>query len=340
MLIIVGLDGVLRAIAAQNSGNEIWQEVARQMGHAAWEGLRVYDMVFPLFVFIAGIAMGISQQKQRQKEHKAWQIASKLWLRAGILVVLGWVVNGALSWDSGSMRYASVLGLIGISCAIAGSIGLVIRHAAARAGIAAGVAAAIWMMHHTMGDMSPSGCLNARIDQLYLPGVLHYEVLDPEGLLCQVSAVVLALSGMVCSSMLNIHRTAPRIAAMLGTGILLMYVGTTCCGPIIKNIWSCAFVVSTAGWGFLLMGAMHLIIDVWGLRRWAFPLRVVGMNPLFIYLCTHILPFDSLTARLFGGTIRCIVPEAWYGVAHHTAYLLLAWTLCYYLYRRRIFLKI
>ncbi len=340
MLIIIGLEGLLRALAMQYPGSEAWQETARQMGHAAWEGLRVYDMVFPLFVFIAGVAMGLSQEKRRAAGQGSWSLLGKWWKRAAVLVLLGWVVNGPLSWDSGSMRYASVLGLIGISCAVAGSISLAARKTAAQAGICVGLLVALWAAQYFGGDMSPSGCLNARIDQLLLPGVVLYETLDPEGVMCHLSAVVLALSGLVCGGIMRIRKPELRLACMAGIGLLLLVIGYSCCGAIIKNIWSTGFVVCAAGWGFVLMAGMHLIIDIWGLRRWATPLRVVGTNALFIYLCTHVISVHSLTGRLFGGTIRCLVPETWGAVAHNTAYLLLAWGLCYVLYRRRVFLKI
>lgn len=340
MSFIIGLEGVILALARQFPGSEAWQNAAWHMGHAAWQGLRVYDMIFPLFVFIAGIAMGLSMQKGRSEGRKWWQQLLKLWKRALILVVLGWLVNGALSWDAGSMRFASVLGLIGISCAAAGSMALAVRSTVWRAVAAAGLLLIVWSLQFFGGDMTPAGCINARLDQHYLPGVLHYEVLDPEGLLCLVSATALALGGMVCGGiMVQVQNPWQRLSIMAGTGVLLI-VGGLYCGPIIKNIWSTGFTVSMAGWGFIIMAAMHLVVDVWGLTKWAFPLRVIGMNALFIYLATHIISFNALTARVFSGTIRCLVPERWGGVAHYAAYLLLAWGLCYLLYRRRIFIKI
>lgn len=340
MCLIIGLDLLLRSLAGQFSGCEAWQKIGWHMGHAAWEGLRVYDMVFPLFVFIAGIAMGISMQRGSREGRKWWWQLLKLWKRAAILVVLGWIINGPLSWDAGSMRYASVLGLIGISCAAAGSIGLALRHTALRAGAAAIILAGVWAAQYFGGDMSPAGCINAYLDQHYLPGVLHYEVIDPEGVLCVVAATALALGGMVCGGIIShVQQAARRVGMLFGIGVGLIVAGLYC-GPIIKNIWSTGFTVSMLGWGFLFMACMHLVVDVWGWQRWCFPLRVIGMNALFIYLFTHVLPFDALTTRLFGGCIRCLVPQAWGNVAHYSLYLLLAWWLCFILYRRRVFFKI
>lgn len=340
MSLIIGLDMLLRSLAGHFPGSAGWQKVGWHMGHAAWEGLRVYDMVFPLFVFIAGIAMGLSMQHGRNKGRKWWWQLLKLWKRAAILVVLGWLINGSLSWDAESMRYASVLGLIGISCAAAGSIALALGHTSTRAASAAIILAGVWAAQHFGGDMSPGGCVNAYVDQHYLPGVLHYGVIDPEGVLCVVAATAMALGGMVCGGVISQVQQVPRRMCLLcGIGVGLIVAGLYC-GPIIKNIWSTGFTVSMLGWGFLFMACMHGVVDVLGWQRWCFPLRVIGMNALFIYLFTHILPFDALTARIFGGSIRCLVPHGWDNVAHYALYLLLAWWLCYILYRRKVFFKI
>lgn len=341
MMLIIGADALLVALAALYPGNETWGKIAWHMGHAAWRGLRIYDMIFPLFVFISGIAMGLSWQERKQQGCSRTKQAVKLWKRACILVMMGWLVNGSISWEMSSMRYASVLGLIGISGAMAGSVQLTTARPAAWGSVAIILIATVGCLQHFCGDMTPAGCINAWIDQHFLPGVLHYEVLDPEGLLCIVSATALSLSGMVCGSIIrNIRHSVWRLSILSSIGLLCIAIGATCCGPIIKQIWSAAFTTSMVGWGFLLMSIMHLLTDVFKLQKWVLPLQIVGTNALFIYLATQLLPFDALTARLFGGTIRLLVPESLTAVAHCTASMLLAWGLCYWLWRRKIFIKI
>ena len=119
MLIILGIDALVYSIYPLFNGNEFWQEARAQLGHAPWAGLRLYDCVFPLFVFIAGMSMCFSQL--RQMDSPGWRVLRKLWTRAALLVILGFFINGNISWDLQHMRFASVLGLIGLSCALAGS---------------------------------------------------------------------------------------------------------------------------------------------------------------------------------------------------------------------------
>ncbi len=60
MLIILGLDALVLLLASRNPESAFLQEAARQMTHARWEGLHLYDLVFPVFVFISGVSMSFS----------------------------------------------------------------------------------------------------------------------------------------------------------------------------------------------------------------------------------------------------------------------------------------
>lgn len=339
MAIIIGLDGLTYALAAQFPESPFWQGAREQMGHVWWEGLALYDVIFPLFVFLAGVSMFLSQRKRRAEGSNSWRLAGKLWKRALILVVLGWIVNGALEWDLDRMRYASVLGLIGISCAAAGSIALAVRRVWAVALCAALLLGGVWAAQHWGGDMTPEGCVNAAIDAAVCPGILHYGSYDPEGPLCLVSATALALLGWLAGRSFTARIKAPfRALGLIGVGAALVFAGFQ--GEVIKNIWTPAFVLSSAGISCIALGVFHLLMEGCGLRGWAFPLRVIGLNALFIYVLTHIIPFSELNARLFGGSIRHLVPETWQPVALNATCLLLAWLVCFAMYRRKIFIKI
>lgn len=63
MLIILGLDALVLLLASRNPESAFLQEAARQMTHARWEGLHLYDLVFPVFVFISGVSMSFSLGK-------------------------------------------------------------------------------------------------------------------------------------------------------------------------------------------------------------------------------------------------------------------------------------
>lgn len=343
MLLIIGLDGVLREGAAfLPKGAGAW--LAAQMGHVEWQGLAIYDLVFPLFVFISGVAMHLSLTRSQERGIRKLSLVGKLWIRAALLIMLGWLVNGNLTWDPQHMRYASVLGLIGISCAVAGCTGLALQHWWQKAVAACLLLLAVGGLQYYGGDMTPEGCVNACIDTLLCPGQLHHGVLDPEGPLCIVSATALCLCGMLAGSALCAGRQRWRARwrtalALAGVGLFLLVLAMGS-GPIIKKIWTPAFAAASAGVGYLLLAFFHQLFDGERGAMWSFPLRVVGANALFIYLITHVLPFGGLSQRIFCGLQHELLPEAWQGISQPLCALLLAWLLCYYLWRRQIFIKL
>lgn len=131
-----------------------------------------------------------------------------LWKRALVLAFLGLLVNGTLTWTE-SMRYASVLGLIGFSCAIAGTCILLCRRTGAVASAAGFILALITLLQFTCGNFTPDGSVNSWVDRHWLAGRLHGGVFDPEGPLCVVSASVLCLGGWLAGKFLKESRLSP-----------------------------------------------------------------------------------------------------------------------------------
>lgn len=341
MLLIIGLDALVYRLAPLYPDSEVWRMIREQMGHRVWEGLTVYDMIFPLFVYLAGISMSFSLRRQMSGGRSAGRILGKLWWRALVLVALGWVINGPLSWDSSQMRYASVLGLIGLSGALAGSWVVLSRSRLKGALIGAVVIlAAVGAAQGLGGDMTPCGCFNSKVDALLCPGVLHSGCYDPEGPLCIVSACALSLLGYAT----GLHLTRPDMGAikrcvlLLGAGALLWGMGMQL--PVIKGIWTPGFVLSCGGIGMLLMGVLHPLTDVKGITAWCKPLVIVGSNALFIYMVTHLFSFTVLAERLTCGVLRCALPAELLPAAYAAGALALAWLLCLFLYRRGVFIRL
>ncbi len=339
MLLIIGLGGVLWQVGNIYSSTSWGAEMKLQMTHNEWGGLHVHDLIFPLFVYFSGVAQNFSLRKRQSEGRSSWKLLLHPWYRAFILVVLGWVVNGALVWDPQHMRYASVLGLIGISGALAATFAQTLRYTCALAIstvlILGGVAAA----QYWGGDLSPAGCVNARIDTVLCPGKLYHTHFDPEGPLCILSATALCLLGYLSGRVFsNSVSTGKRILILACGGAILLTAGLNL--PVIKKIWTPGFVLAAGGIGAILLALYHLLFDVSQWRFLSLPLRVVGTNALFIYLFTNIIRLDLVTERLFAGTFAALLPTEWQHAALCCAYLLLAWGLCFFLYRKEIFIRV
>src|SRR5437588_5383407 len=109
--------------------------------------------------------------------------------------------------------------------------------------------------------------------------------------------------------------------------------------PFIKQLCTATFILYSLGWVLFMLIGFYLIIEVLGYRKWAFPLLVVGMNSIFIYFVSEVLrEWLDHAVGVFTFHYRFIGTVA--PVAQATTVLLAMWYLCYWLYKRRIFLKL
>ena len=110
--------------------------------------------------------------------------------------------------------------------------------------------------------------------------------------------------------------------------------------PIIKRICTSSFIIESGGWCLLALALFYWIIDVRGYRKWSHFLVIVGMNSIFIYMFANLL--GEWTDNFVG--IFTIPFLNHLGVAgkiiHKNIILLVMWYLTYWLYKRKIFIKI
>jgi predicted acyltransferase len=186
------------------------------------------------------------------------------------------------------------------------------------------------------------------IDLNYLPGSLWDETWDPEGLLSTLPAIASCLLGVFAGLLLQNANVKPTQKSLwlLGSGIAMIAAGWLwgLQFPVIKSIWTSSFVLVAGGWSALLLGALHQIIDVWGLRRWSTIFMWIGANAITLYLINDIVGFQPLATRLVGGDIsnffdRYMAAGTGKFVAASVG-LGLAITLARFLYQRKIFLRV
>ena len=114
MFWIIGGKEIVQAAAKLTSwGWLMW--LSNQLEHAEWHGFTLYDLIFPLFLFMAGVAMPFSFAKRSERGATKAQLYRHVLIRALMLVFLGMIYNDLLKFDWATMRYTSVLGHIGIA---------------------------------------------------------------------------------------------------------------------------------------------------------------------------------------------------------------------------------
>ena len=108
--------------------------------------------------------------------------------------------------------------------------------------------------------------------------------------------------------------------------------------PIIKHIWTSSMVLWAGGWSFLLLAGFYLVIDVIGLRRWAFPFVVIGANAIFVYILTRLINFHDVSDPFVGGLVKLVGP---YGeLISAAAAFGVIWLVLWYMYRKGTFVRI
>ena len=351
MLFIIGLGTLLiRVCELFPGGGDFW--LARQMSHVPWDGLAIMDMVFPTFLFIAGLSFPFSYAKQVEQGKTSGQIHRKIFVRCLVLIALGIVYNGFFNFKF-PQRYASVLGRIGLAWMFAA---LLFVHCKRNTRI---VVAAVLLVGYGLLSMlvgapdapagacplTQDGCLAGWIDRILLPGRLIYGNFDPEGLLGTIPATVTAMLGMFTGEFVRLPDEkvsgSKKTFWMLGAAAALLAVGLlgSLVLPVNKKLWSSTFVLVVGAISLAAYAVVYYVVEVKGRTKWTLPLRVVGMNSITIYLLQQIVPLQSVANYFLGGATS-FLPEVWGALLLSAGYLAVAWLLLYFLYRKKVFLKV
>ncbi|NLJ44704.1 MAG: DUF5009 domain-containing protein [Bacteroidales bacterium] len=351
MFWIMGGEAIFAGLATL-TGWPVLKWWATQLEHVQWHGFVFYDMIFPLFLFIAGISFPFSYAKRTANNDTRISIYKHVIYRGVILVLLGILYNNGVRFNLGELRYGSVLGRIGLAWMFAALIFMNTK-LVYRIVWFWGLLIVYWILFilfpaHDLGSTDPfsqTGNLASHIDRLIMPGRLYRGNHDPEGIFSTIPAISTALLGMftgefLLSKYLN-DKQIKKVLYMAVAAIALMIIGRiwNLAFPINKNLWSSSFVCWVGGISLLLFTIFYLIIDVWNYRKWAFFFVVIGLNPITIYLANRIINFDRAAKFFFGGFIE-VLPETWTPFIEGIAVTTVGWVFLYILYKKKIFLKI
>ncbi|MBE0710931.1 MAG: DUF5009 domain-containing protein, partial [Candidatus Aminicenantes bacterium] len=132
------------------------------------------------------------------------------------------------------------------------------------------------------------------------------------------------------------------VLAALGAGAVAAGFALTAVSPMIKRICTSSFVVAGGGFCLLMLAFSYWLIDVRKFRKWAVFLNIVGMNSLFIYLFAESGGTSWITRLVQPFTMGLL---GWTGalsgaIATSLAAWAVLWSMCLWLYRRRILIRI
>ena len=328
--------------------NPVFSMLVNHFFHHEWHGMHFWDLIQPYFTYVIGVAMVFSLKK-RQQEGESWmQTFRHIIFRCAILFFLGIIIRSVaqrkIVWD-----LWNILTLLSVnifitflifrfrdSTKLAVSFGLLL------------LTELLYRFFMVNGFDQPfvkGHNLGSFIDML-LMGKTH-----PDGwvFINCLPTTAHAIWGLLTGNLLLSQRnaidkfkilvTAGLAAIAIGQGMDLLNVS-----PINKHLSTIAFMIVSGGWCVITYSFLYWLVDIRGHKKWTVFFIAIGMNPIFIYVFSRTVGkmwFNGFIAQVIRGIMSLTGFSQ--GIVNLTAYMTilgLEWCLCYWLYKKRIFIKI
>jgi predicted acyltransferase len=338
-----------------------------------WAGCSLHDLIQPSFSFLVGVALPFSMAgRLARSQSKAWMSVHALW-RSLILVALG-IFLRSMSHTQTNYTFEDTLSQIGLGypflfvlafCSMrvqAGALGLIlIGYWAAFAlyplpgsdfDFAAVGVPASWP--HPTGfaaHWDKNSNLAWAFDTWFLNRFPRRRPFTHNGggysTLSFIPTLGTMILGLLAGEVLRRGSAGwPKVRWLIVAGVVSLVAGwglgeLGLC-PVVKRIWTPSWVLYSGGFCFLFLAGFYATLDLLGVRSWAFPLRVVGMNSIAAYCMAHLFEdFIQRNLRIhLGPHAFTVFGEPYEPLLRGAAVLLILWLILFWMYRRRIFLRI
>ncbi|HUQ67326.1 MAG TPA: hypothetical protein VM101_14280 [Flavitalea sp.] len=339
--IFLGLDNVFH--------NKFTGFIKQQFDHVEWLGFNFWDIIMPLFLFLAGVSMVFSIKKRLagEKSHQAvWTHTIK---RVLILWLLGMIVQGKLlTYDINQIElYSNTLQAIASGYLIATVLTLYLPvkyQVAATASLMLAfwaILALIPVNGTTAGAYTQYGNVAYLFDRKVL-GQFH-DGQDYTWIISSLNfgatTMLGVFSGYILQSgkpQLNIFRILAIYGVLLIAGGLLLNEWH----PIIKKIWTSSFVLFSGGICALMLAVFYLVIDVFNFRTGTKWLVILGSNAILGYVAWHLFePAFTNVSGVFINGLKPIIGN-WYQTVLYIGSFLVIFLILRYMYIRKMFIKI
>ncbi len=373
MLLMMGEVLQFAKVSANFPNSVFWRVLAYNQTHVEWAGLGLHDMIQPSFTFLVGVALPYSLASRIRKGQSFGHIMLHTLWRSLLLVALGIFLRSTGSTQT-NFTFEDTLTQIGLGYTFAvllsfckarwqwTAIGAILfgywlawaLYPAPGADFnypAVGVPMH-WPYHYT-GFLSHWN-KNSNLGQAFDVWFLNILPRPSRFLFNGGGYLTLSFIPTLGTMLLGLRagewfrEAAPRIplrkfliaGAILFAASLVLHFGGI--NPIVKRIWTPAWVLFSGGICFFFLSAFSWIIDVKGYRKWAFPLLVVGMNSIAAYLIDHLFG-DFIPANLhinLGYQIFNVFGSGLEPFVFGACVLTIYWLILFWMYKRKIFLRI
>jgi predicted acyltransferase len=158
--------------------------------------------------------------------------------------------------------------------------------------------------------------------------------------LSTIPTISTTLLGLLIGELLMSARSKQskaKFIGIIGLGCLAIGYGTSFVVPVVMKMWTTSYGLMSAGSACLMLLFFYWLIDIRGYQRWAFPLTVIGMNAIFIYIFSSLIHLDPIV-DVFTRPIASLVPNSEL-LFQQLAVLAVEWVVLFCMYKRKLFIK-
>ncbi|QEC54227.1 DUF5009 domain-containing protein [Anseongella ginsenosidimutans] len=363
------------SVAAALPDSSFWQVLAFHQSHVPWAGCSLHDMIQPSFTFLVGVVLPYSIASRIKKGADFGSLLKHTIIRALILILLGIFLRSMHS-DQTYFTFEDTLTQIGLGYTFLFILGFCSQRVQVSALVI--LLAGYWLafalyplpgpsFNYELAGVPPGWEHNFQgfaahwnkntnlawaFDRWFLnlfpresPFLNNGGGYSTLSFIPTLGTMILGLlAGNVLKSGRSQKETLRYLAiagfSLIALGLLLHITGIN---PIVKRIWTPAWTLFSGGICFLFLAFFYGLIDIAGIKKWSFFLTVIGMNSIAAYviadggikaflvrsLYIHLGPdYD----QLFGPAFSTLLSGA--------LVLLLEWLILYWMYKRKLFIKI
>jgi predicted acyltransferase len=361
-------------VAAALPESAVWQFLALHQSHVPWAGCTLHDLIQPSFTFLVGVALPFSVASRLGRGQSTGRLIGHAAWRALLLIVLG-IFLRSIGKPQINFTFEDTLTQIGL-----GYLPLVLLALGPRKGWWIGfgvILVGYWLLFAAYPLPGPDFDYSAvgvkpnwpyhydgfaahwnknsnaawAFDTWFLnlfPRPWPFKFNDGGySTLSFIPTLGTMILGLIAGDWLK--RGGPTwstVGRLTVAGVVALAAGwaadaTGIC-PAVKRIWTPSWTLYSGGWCFILLAGFYAVMDVGGFQAWAFPLRVIGMNSIAAYCMDHLIEkfIISSLKTTFGRNAFQILGQTYEPVLIGSAVLLVYWLMLFWMYRRRIFLRI
>ncbi|MEJ7683092.1 MAG: DUF5009 domain-containing protein [Segetibacter sp.] len=355
-------------------GSSFWSFLAFNQDHVPWAGCSLHDLIQPSFSFLVGVAVPYSIAGRLAKGAIYSHLLRHTIIRSFILILLGiflrsmyakqtyFTFEDTLTQIGLGYTFLFMLGftsartqIIALVCILVGYWAAFALYPLPDASFDYALAGVTTNWEHNLHGFAAHWNKNTNLAWAFDKWFLNLfprekTFTNNEGGYATLSFIptlgtmILGLmAGKILRSSVNNSQKINRFI-FIGFGLLVLSLlfHFTGINPIVKRIWTPAWVLFSGGCCFLLLAFFYGIIDIYKIKKWSFPLMVIGMNSIAAYVIAHTIPsfIESTFSTHLGQHYDQVFGDAYSSLVRGGLVLLMEFLILYWMYKKKIFIKI